>query len=32
MIDRVTYEKPCQDAEGFSHVIVNGQVVSEMAR
>jgi N-acyl-D-aspartate/D-glutamate deacylase len=27
--DRATYEKPHQYAEGFSHVIVNGQVVFE---
>jgi dihydroorotase/N-acyl-D-amino-acid deacylase len=27
--DRATYEKPHQYAEGFSHVIVNGQVVVE---
>jgi N-acyl-D-aspartate/D-glutamate deacylase len=27
--DRATYEKPRQYAEGFSHVIVNGQVVVE---
>jgi N-acyl-D-aspartate/D-glutamate deacylase len=27
--DTATYEKPHQYAEGFSHVIVNGQVVYE---
>jgi N-acyl-D-aspartate/D-glutamate deacylase len=27
--DTATYEKPHQYAEGFSHVIVNGQVVFE---
>ena len=29
MRDTATFEKPHQYAEGFSHVIVNGQVVFE---
>ena len=29
MRDTATYEKPHQYAEGFSYVIVNGQVVFE---
>jgi N-acyl-D-amino-acid deacylase len=27
--DMATYEKPHQYAEGFSHVVVNGQIVFE---